>query len=288
MPITPRPVLSRLPALTASIPMIIIPVTVLSILLTASMSLHLSSAETSSLVVAVYALPGLLSLALTVRYRQPLILTGNVFALIFIASLGGQITYSELVGASILAGTIVLLVGVLGVTDRLALGLPAPIVLTILAGALLPWLSGVFNALGNDPLPVGVTILTYLLSRRYLGARLPPLLPALVVGLVIAALTGRLGPFPAPSALGTLAITIPSFSPQGIVSATPVLVVLIVVQSNLPSLIYLKSQGYHPPAHAINTVSGIGTLFGSLLGPTAVSLPLPLIPLAAGPDAGDL
>ena len=48
--------------------------------------MDLSEAETSSWILAVYGLPGLLGLVLAIRYRQLLLLTGNVFVLIFIAS----------------------------------------------------------------------------------------------------------------------------------------------------------------------------------------------------------
>jgi benzoate membrane transport protein len=37
----------------------------------------------------------------------------------------------------------------------------------------------------------------------------------------------------------------------------------------------------------IDNVSGVGTLLGSLPGPTAVSLSLPVTALVAGPDAGE-
>ncbi len=82
--------------------------------------MRLSAAETTSWILALYGLPGLLSLWLTLRYRQPLLLTGNIFVLIFVASLGGRLGYPELVGASIVAGASVLLFSALGLTARLA------------------------------------------------------------------------------------------------------------------------------------------------------------------------
>jgi benzoate membrane transport protein len=276
-----------MPALATSIPIIIVPITVLSIQLAASQALHLSPVETMSWIVSVYALPGLLSLALVIRYRQPLFLTGNVFALIFFGSLSGQFSYPELVAASMLAGAFVLLVGVLGLTDRVAPWLPAPIVLGTLAGAVMPYVAGVFTALGNEPLIVGGLFSAYLLGRRFLGERIPAILPALVVGLVLAGLTGRLGNSPIRWSLPTLAITMPSLSLPAVATVAPVLVVLILVQSNLASAIYLRSQGYLPAERTIDAVSGIGTSAGSLLGPTAVSLALPLVSLAAAPSAGE-
>jgi benzoate membrane transport protein len=280
------PLRDGIAALVASIPIIILPITLLSVLLAAAQALHVTPGETTSWIVSVYALPGLLTLPLILRYRQPLLLTGNIFAVIFFASLGTQLSYPELVGATILAGVIVLFIGLLGLTDHVAVWLPAPIVLGLLAGAVMPYVAGMFTALGTDPIVVGGTILAYLLGRRFLSASIPPLLPAVVIGLVLVALTGQLGQLPAQWSLPTLVFTGPEFSLPAVVTVVPVLVVVILVQSNLPSVVYLRSQGYEPSERTIDTVSGVGTAVGSLLGPTAVSLALPLISLAAGPEAG--
>jgi benzoate membrane transport protein len=66
-----------------------------------------------------------------------------------------------------------------------------------------------------------------------------------------------------------------------------VLVALLTVQSNIPSLIFMRSQGYRPPDRVLNVTSGVGTMLGSLFGPIAVSLALPPVLLTAGPGAGD-
>jgi benzoate membrane transport protein len=276
-----------LPALGTAIPLIILFIAVLSILLAAAQQMRLSEAETSSWILVVYGLPGLLGLVLVIRYRQPLLLTGNIFVLIFIASLGARLSYPELVGASIVAGASVVLISALGLTGRLAAWIPAPIVLGLLAGAVMPFVSGIFTSLGDAPALVGGVFLAYLLGHRYLGARLPAILPALVVGLAIAALTGELGEVPARSPLPVPTLTTPVFSVHAIATATPVLVILITLQSNLPSVVFLRNQEYHPPERMIDTVSGVGTLVGSLLGPTAVSLSLPATALVSGPEAGE-
>lgn len=276
-----------LPTLGTAVPLAIFPVAVLSLPLAAAQEMRLSAAETTSWILALYGLPGLLSLWLTLRYRQPLLLTGNIFVLIFIASLGGRLGYPELVGASIVAGASVLLFSALGLTARLAAWIPAPIVLGLLAGAVMPFVSDIFTSLGDSPALVGGTVLAYFLSRRVLGFRLPAILPALVAGLAIAALGGGFGQVPARLPLPLPTVTAPVFSVHAIATATPVLVILITLQSNLSSSVFLRNHGYHPPERVIDNVSGAGTLLGSLLGPTAVSLSLPVTALVAGPDAGE-
>ncbi len=276
-----------LPALGNVIPLIVLPITALSIVLTAAQALRMSEAQASSWILVLYGLPGFLTLALTIRYRQPLMLTGNIFLIIFIASLGDQMAYPELIGATVLAGLAVLLVSVLGLTRRLAAWFPAPIVLGLLAGAVTPFISDTFTLLGDNPPLVGGTVLVYFLSRRFLGARLPAILPALMAGLIVAALTGQIGQLSASFSLPVPVITPPVFSLPAIVTATPVLVVLLTLQATLPSLIFMQSQGYRPPERLVDIVGGAGTMIGSLFGPTGISLSLPVTSLIAGPAAGE-
>lgn len=277
----------NLPAIGAATRSVIVFVTVLSIPLTAAQALGLSAAETGSWILALYGLPALLSLILAARYRQPLLVTGNLFFILFISGLEGQFSYPELIGASIVAGAVVLLLGILGLTERLAAWIPAPIVFGLLAGAVMPYVSGMFTALGDGVAVVGGTLLAYLLSRRALGARVPAILPALITGLVVAGVTGQFESLNEPLSLAVPELTRPVFSLPAILTAAPVFVVLITLQANLPSARFLYSQDYDPPQMVITAVSGIGTILGSFLGPTGVSLALPATSLVAGPGAGE-
>lgn len=284
-----------LPALIAGLTVTIVFLAVLSIVLTAAgpHGMGLSERRTSGWIALIYGLPMLPSLVLTLRYRMPLLLTGNIFALIFFVSLGDRIGFSELAGASILAGAIVLVTAVFGLTGQLAAWIPAPIVQGLIAGAVMPFVINIFSALSTSegaarvPIMVGCAVLAYLLSQRFLGTRLPPVLPAFLAGFLAAAVTGQLGAFPSTFALPGLEFVRPEFSWTAIATVTPVLLALMTVQSNVPSVIYLRGQGYHPPERILNVVSGAGTLLGSLFGPITVSLALPPLLVTAGPTAGD-
>jgi benzoate membrane transport protein len=288
-----------LPALIASIPVTIVFFAVLGIVLTAAgpEGLGLTDAQTTSWIAVLYGLPTLLALVMTVRYRQPLLLTGNIFAIIFFVSLGDRVSYPDLAGASMLAGAIVLVAAVFTLTDRIAGWIPAPIVYGLIAGAVMPFVVNVFTSLSTTeggvripieiPLMVGAALLAYVVSQRVFGTRFPAILPAFVAGLLVAAFTGQLGAFPSSFTLPSLDVIRPTFSWTAIATATPVLVALLTVQSNIPSVIYMRSQGFHPPERVINVVGGAGTMLGSLVGPIAVSLALPPVLLTAGPGAGE-
>ena len=288
-----------LPALGAAVPVVIIFVAVLSILLAAAgpEGLALSDAEASGWIVVVYGLPAIPTLVLSYRYRQPMLLTGNVFALIFFTSLGDQFSFRELSGAAFVAGAVVSLIAAFGLTGRLATWIPVPIVHGLVAGAVMPFVANVFSGLSTVdaqglgvavrvPLMVGSAFVAYLLSQRFIGPRLPAIFPTLVAGLLMAGLTGQFGQVPSSFALPEFSFAWPVFSPTAVLGATPVLIALISLQSNLPCVIYMRSQGYQPPERVINVVSGVGTMFASPVGPSAISLAVPLAPLTAGPTAG--
>lgn len=277
----------NVPVSAAALRTIIVFIAVLTIPLAAAQTMGLSRAQTSAWIFALYGLPALLSLILTIRYREPLLLTGNLFVIIFISGLGEQLTYPEIVGASVLAGAGVLLVGMLGLSAYLASWVPTPIMFGLLAGAVMPFVVGIFSSLGDAPMLVGGTFAAYLLSRRIFGNRLPPILSALVVGLAIAALAGQFGSSVEFMQLEAPAFTVPVFSVPALVTITPVLIVLITIQANLPSLLFLHSHDYNPPDRVINIMSGVGTMLGSLIGPTGISLSLPATSLVAGPEAGE-
>ena len=279
---------SPLTSISVALPVIILFITALSLPLSSAPLLDLTPSQISAWIFTHYGLVGLLSVIVTFIYKQPILFTGNLFILIFVFSLGAEYAFAELVGASIIAGVVVVLLTILGLNKKLAQWIPAPIVFGLLAGAVMPLVSGTFTSLGESPLIVGGVFITYLLSRRMLKTRVPPILPALLVGLLLSVLTFRPENPELSFALPLPEMTRPVFSLSTIASITPIFVVLITLQATLPSLIFIKSKSYEPPEGIINLVSGIFTVVGSFLGPMGASLSLPLTSIVAGDNAGDL
>jgi benzoate membrane transport protein len=275
-----------LPAVGVASALTVIFVVVLSIPLGVASDLGLTRGQLTGWILATYGVPGVLSLVMVWRYRQPLLMTGNIFVLIFVASLGGELSWPELVGATMVAGVVVLLLGLLGLTDRLAAWLPAPIVFGVLAGAVLPFFVNLFDLLGARLSIVGPTLAAYLVGRRFLEPRIPAVLPALLVGLAAAGLSGGLAAPQTQGALPVPSFTLPVFSFSAIATAVPVIVVLVTLQANAPSVVFLRAQGYEPPERSLTVISGAGIVLASVFGPIGVSLSLPATALAAGPDAG--
>lgn len=275
------------PALGASVPMIVVLVAVLSIPLGAARELGLSPGQLSAWIFAIYGIPALASIVLVLRYRQPLLLTGNIAIIILAASLSGEMAFAEIMGGAVFAGAVVAILGATRLVAGIARWFPFPIVLGLLAGIVLPFVVGIFDQLARAPVLVGVTIAVYLLSMRLLPPAFPPVLAAAVAGVLVAVLTGQVGDSQASAAFAMPVLTVPEFSLRALVTVTPVAAVLMMLQANIPSIVYLRSEGYRPPERAMWAASGLGAFVGSFLAPTGVSFSVLAMPFTAGPRAGE-
>jgi benzoate membrane transport protein len=187
----------------------------------------------------------------------------------------------------IVAGLVVAALGALGLTTRVASLVPTGIVFGVVAGNVLPFAIGTFEALQSEGLLVGAALVAYLVGRRSLQPRVPPILPALVVALALAAATGRLHGTAEGWAWPALAPVTPSFAPAAIVTVVSIAVPLIALHANLTAVAYLRSQEYAPPARTIEVTTGVATAAASLFGPCPICMGALVTPLTAGPEAGE-
>ena len=271
-----------------SLAMVTLASSLIAIPLSAAQQLNLAGGQLTAWVMAIYTFPCVLGMVLSLSFRQPLLLTGNIFVLIFIVSLQGRVTFAELAGASMVAGAAVVAITALGLAERLAHLIPEPVVVGLLAGSTLPFVAGIFTMMGSEPAVIGAAFLAFVLGRKYLNNRVPSVFVAMVVGIAAAAVLGRFGAAAGDDGPSLPTVTSPIFTWNAILTAAPVMVVLIVLQSNVPSLIFLRGEQYRPPARLLDYLSGLGTMAASFLGPVGVSLSLPATALVAGPDAGPL
>jgi benzoate membrane transport protein len=278
---------SSIPIAGVSLSAIIVIVTMLSVPLAAGQTLGLNTSLTTTWIAGIYGIPGLIGIGLALRYRQPLAATGTILAIILVATVGDQFTFSELSGAFMLAGIAVVILSFTGLSQKLARWIPTAIVFGILAGAVLSFVVAIFEQFRENAVTGATVLVTYLIARRFLSAQAIAILPALIAGIISAWFTGEIRYVPAEWEIPVPVITAPSFSITAVASLTPVIVILMTLQANIPSVIVLRQNNFNPPDRIIDLVSGIGTLLASFLGPIAVSLSLPLTSLIAGPDAGE-
>jgi len=272
-------------AAASTLPILVVLVSVLPVILTAAHELGLGPAQVTSWIIALYGVPGVISMVLALRYRQPLLLTGNLGTIVLIASLSQSVGYAEIVAGTILAGIAYAVLTLLGLPRRLAAIIPGPIVAGILAGVSLPFVIGLFDALGRAPLVIAATIATYALARSAVGSSGIAVLPAFGVGIGVAALHGDIAPLRLQAAFPQPTLTLPHPTLTGALTVMPVVVVFLVL-ANVPSSIYLRERGFELPERMLGLATGVGTVLASFLGPTGICMPFMFVPFTSGEAAG--
>jgi benzoate membrane transport protein len=237
-------------SLGVGLAMVTLASSLIAVPLSAAGQLNLADGQVTAWVMTIYTVPCVLGIVLTLHFRQPLLLTGNIFVLIFIVSLQGRVPFAELAGASLVAGAAVVAISALGLADHLARLIPEPVVVGLLAGSTLPFVAGVFTGMGSEPAVVGAAFLAYILGRKYLESRVPPIFLALAVGIGAAAVLGKFGSAAAGVGPSLPLLTVPVFTWSAILTAT--LVAFAVAVSDVSLL-------------------GLGPYFWSLLFGVAVS-----------------
>ena len=76
--------------------------------------LGLSSTEASSWIFVIWFTGAITSVALTLYYRIPIPITWTIPGLIYLGTLSGQFTFPEIVGANLIAGAAILVLGAFG------------------------------------------------------------------------------------------------------------------------------------------------------------------------------
>ncbi|WP_104003839.1 benzoate/H(+) symporter BenE family transporter [Marinobacterium lutimaris] len=247
---------------------------------------QLSSGQTVAWLFAIYFLGGLVSIGMALRYRQPICGAYSIpGAAILIAALGG-LQFSEAVGAFIMSGAIVFILGVTGVIAKLMRWLPMPIVMAMIAGALIRFGIGAAEAIGADPIMAGAAALVFFLVARFVKA-VPPVLAAGVVGFAVAMAMGLVKPAEVNIDFVMPVFTAPSFTLDAFFAISVPLAALVIGAENAQATGVLMAEGYKPPVNAMTITSGIGGMIAGALGGHNANIAGPMTAICSSPQAGD-
>src|SRR5690606_10070995 len=247
---------------------------------------RLSNSQTVAWLFAIYVLGGLISLFLALRYRQPICGAYTIPGAAILAASLAVIPFSDAVGAFIMSGVLVFVLGVSGLIGRLMRWLPMSIVMAMIAGALIRFATGAVDAIVSAPLIAGAAALSFFLVTRF-SRSVPPVLVAGVVGLVLAFALGQLQPADVNIAWVMPALTAPTFSIDAFLAITIPLTALVIGAENAQATGVLMTEGYRPPVNAMTVISGIGGVLAGLLGGHNANIAGPMTAICSSEQAGD-
>jgi len=248
--------------------------------------LGISAEQTSSWIFILWFTGAITSISLSIRYRQPIPITWTIPGLIYLGTLAGQFTYAELVGANLVAGVMIVVLGVLGIGARVMRWLPLPIVMGMFAGNILNYATRLVSATVEDVVVAGTTVVAYLVARFFNSPRLPPVGIAMIVGAIVIAVTGRAAPAPIAWALPAVAVPPMSFSSAAIFAVSLPMLILAMGLGNVQGLGFLLAQGYKVPVTPVTVVLGLNSIVNALFGGHPAIVARTGVAIVAGPEAG--
>jgi benzoate membrane transport protein len=243
----------------------------------------LSPAELSSWVLAITVGSGLLTLGLSLWYNQPIITAWSTPGLALLASNLSQYELSDAVGAFLVVGLAVAVVGFTGLFDKAMQLIPQPVAMAVLAGVLFKFGVGLFSSLQTSPIIVISMIAVFLIFKR-LNWKTPMAL-ALVAGFVAAFALGQVDLSGVRLELAKPIFILPTFHLSAIISLGLPLFMLALASQNAPGFVVMKSFGYTPPANGSLIATGLLSAFSAPLLGHGLTLAALTAALGNSPDA---
>ncbi|WP_137936021.1 benzoate/H(+) symporter BenE family transporter [Chitinivorax sp. B] len=231
---------------------------------------------------------GLTTLLPSLWLRMPIVTAWSTPGAALLAVTAHQGSLPSAIGAFVVCGILLTLMGVSGWFERGMHRIPAALASALLAGVLVKFALETFAGLQTAFPIVGSMVLTYFLGKRWSPRFAVPWV--LAVGVAAAALCGQL---PLPQAMGTFNLpiwTTPQFVFTDIISIALPLFVVTMASQNVPGVAVLKAFHYPAPISRIITLTGLTTLVFAPFGAFGLNLAAITAALCMGaevhPDAG--
>ncbi|RPK83195.1 MULTISPECIES: benzoate/H(+) symporter BenE family transporter [Streptomyces] len=255
----------------------------LLVVLAAAAAGHLTDEQTASWVWAACVGSGVTSAVLSWWTRMPVITAFSTpGAAVLVGSLGDY-TYPEAVGAFLVSGLLMALVGLTGVFGKVMRRVPPGVVAAMLAGVLFSFGVDLFSALDGAPIAVLVSLATYLAvkqrSPRYAVAW------ALLAAVLVTGVVPGIHASSVDIGLTLPVLTAPEFTVSALVGLAVPLAVVTMASQNAPGLGVLAACGYRPNDRLLITATGLASTALAPLGGHAVNLAAITAAISTGEEA---
>lgn len=229
-------------------------------------------------------LGAVVTIFLGLYYKQPIVILPSLPALLVMGPMFSKFELEEMVAGYLVAGIIIFLIGAFGIIGKIGRILPIPIIMGMIAGVFMSYGLKMVEGVGKQPLVGGLMIGAFLLAHILLK-KVPPLLVALIVGIVS---TFLLIPFTINSTLFKIylpVIIMPEFNPSIIMSVS-IPLVLLVLADTLKGYGVLRANNYQTPLDKNTVVAGLVSVVASFFLSHPVSMAGPVTAIVGGKEAG--
>lgn len=242
--------------------------------------------QTISWLFAVYFFGGLFGVFMSLKYRQPISGAYSIAGAVLVVGSLAHYSLNEAIGAYLVANILIIVLGVSGLIDKIMKWIPVPIVMGMIVGMLIRFATNMIVSITLSPLLAGSAILAFLLSSRLLK-KVPPVLSALIVAVLLALLTNEFQITNVQHAFIFPQLAMPTFNLEAVISISIPLALLIICTENAQAAGVLMAQGYKPPNNAMAIYGSIAGFIASFFGAHAINIAGPMTAICAAKETGE-
>ncbi|WP_229866576.1 benzoate/H(+) symporter BenE family transporter [Sinomonas cellulolyticus] len=253
------------------------------VVLQAAQSAHLGPALTASWMSAIAIASGITCVVLSLLTRQPVVVAWSVPGAALLLTALGHYSYSDALGAYVVAAALAIVLGATGWFGRLMGAVPRPVVAAVLAGVLLPFVLKACGAVVESPLVGGGLVLAFLVGRRF--APRYAVLVALAAGVALAVATGGVAAQALAWDLSGPVWTTPTFGLPAIVGISVPLLVVTMAGQNAPGLAMMRQLGYDAGDRLMVGGASLAWLVSAPFGSHGINLAAITAGICAGREA---
>lgn len=253
-------------------------------MLTGVVAVGADTAQAASGLLIICLTQGVMSIAISWRYRMPVVFAWSTPGGAVLAG-AGAVThhFAEAVGAFIVASVLILITGLWSSLGRLIARIPKTLANAMLAGILLPiCLTPVAAAVHEPGLAIPVIVLWLVLLRFAPRWAVPA---AIVLTAVLLAFTAGTSWSNGVSLLPQLSFVTPQFSIPVLIGIAVPLYIVTMAGQNIPGIAILHSFDYDVPVRPSLVGTGVLSAIGALFGGIPINLAAITQAMTAGPDA---
>lgn len=221
--------------------------------------------ETIMWIFSVYVFGGLYGIIFPLYYKIPVVGGHSISAVAFLATVTTQFTFHELIGAYIVSGILMLLVGYLGFFSKLMKLVPKEIIGAMLAGMITKYMVNFIISMTQFILVGLFSLLAFFVFSRW-RSRIPPVIAAISVAFVVFLLTSSVQTGDLSVGMFFPQVQVPEFNLLSFLSVSIPLALLILSNDAAVGLGALEQNHYKPNVNKIITLSGVFSVIASFFG----------------------
>jgi benzoate membrane transport protein len=239
-------------------------------------------------VLGCFGINGILSLVLSWVYRKPLAFFWTIPGMVLMGEALTRLPFDEVIGAYLLTGALMLVLGLSGLIGRIMKAIPLAIVMAMVAGVFLKFGTDLIRHMQSDAWIAAPMILVFTTLTVFarIGRFIPPLIGSLLTGLLLITV------FDAPNIafdqlhwLADPVVTAPVFSLRACLELVVPLAITVLVVQNGQGAAVLRAAGHEAPINTVASACGLWSMMTAMVGSVSTCLtgPTNAILVSSGP-----